>query len=80
MSDAESLERERQTRKRRVDPRLPARGWLVVSPDQPCVLVPESAGPFGECEQPEVTGIRYGFGRHGEHAQGRSGDALRTYA
>ncbi len=42
MSNADADERERQTRKRRIDPKLKARGWTVVAADKPRMSTPEA--------------------------------------
>ena len=42
MSDAKADETERRTRKRRIDPRLEARGWSVVTADNSGELAPEA--------------------------------------
>ena len=40
-------ESERQTRRRRIDPRLEARGWAVVAADRPRTLAPEAITEYG---------------------------------
>ncbi len=43
MSNVEADEREWQTRKRRIDPKLEARGWSVVPADQVPSTPPQEA-------------------------------------
>jgi len=40
MPETEGNERERQTRKRRIDPKLAAQGWTAVPPAKPLTLLP----------------------------------------
>ena len=60
MSPNEAEERERQTRKRRIDPKLRARGWSVVSAEVPRTLFPEAVSEY-EKETPS-TGTHLGEG------------------
>jgi hypothetical protein len=52
MSSGDADELERQTRKGRIDPKLQARGWSVVSADSSRTLSPEAVTEYETANSP----------------------------